>query len=275
MGKFKDLTGQRFGKLTVVKRVENKIVSNSNQYAQWLCKCDCGNEIVATGVYLRTGNIKSCGCSKFYPTYIDLTGQKFGEWTVLKRSDLKTPGKTWWTCKCSCGVVKDVDAALLKNGRSKSCGHLHLTKGNYSKERIYNVWRNMIARCNNPKAAHYDSYDGRGISVCEEWKDFLTFRDWAYANGYDKDAPIKACTIDRIDTTGNYCPENCRWTDWNTQANNRTACKYITIDGVTHDISEWGHIMGISKSTIRGRLKTGWSEKDAIMTPVWGKRKGA
>lgn len=65
MGKFKDLTGQRFGKLTVVKRVENKIVSNSNQYAQWLCKCDCGNEIVATGVYLRTGNIKAVDVASF------------------------------------------------------------------------------------------------------------------------------------------------------------------------------------------------------------------
>lgn len=133
----------------------------------------------------------------------------------------------------------------------------------------------MMARCYKPDAAKYDIYGGRGISVCDEWHDYLTFRNWAYANGYDKDAPSKACTIDRIDSNGNYCPENCRWTDWNTQVNNRRACKYITIDGVTHDLSEWGRIMGISKSTIHGRLNTGWSEKDAIMTPVWGKRKGA
>lgn len=273
--RFIDLTGKKFGKLTVLNQEQDYIQVNGRHRSRQKCVCECGNECIVDGDALRTGNTKSCGCSRHKKWAKDLTGQHFGKLTVLGRSSKYLNQKVYWHCKCDCGNEVDVIGALLTSGRSKSCGCSHITQGGFGKSRLYEVWFAMMSRCTKTENKAYQDYGGRGIKVCDEWKDFLTFRDWAYANGYDKDAPIKACTIDRIDTTGNYCPENCRWTDWNTQANNRTACKYITIDGVTHDISEWGHIMGISKSTIRGRLKTGWSESDAIMTPVWGKRKGA
>ena len=79
----------------------------------------------------------------------------------------------------------------------------------------------MIQRCTNPNNWKYNNYGGRGIKVCDQWRDYAVFRDWALKSGYDKDAPFSQCTIDRIDVDGNYCPENCRWADSKTQNMNK------------------------------------------------------
>ena len=91
-----------------------------------------------------------------------------------------------------------------------------------SSERIYTIYNAMMSRCYNPNVPHYFRYGGRGISVCDEWRNnYYSFREWAYESGYDENAPRGKCTIDRIDDDGNYCPENCRWVDMKVQNNNQ------------------------------------------------------
>ena len=154
----------------------------------------------------------------------------------------------------------------------KSCGCLnvetqnrtHTTHG-LSKERLYHVYYTMKARCNNPKNAIYPRYGGRGIKVCTEWADsFLSFYEWAVNNGYRE-----GLSIDRIDTDGNYEPDNCRWVDSFAQANNKSVNHLMTLNGETHTISEWSKITGISQYVLVQRVnKLGWSDEDALTTPI-------
>lgn len=130
--------------------------------------------------------------------------------------------------------------------------------------RLYSIWRHMKERCNNKNHVAYRGYGGRGISVCDQWKnDFLAFKEWALANGYSADL-----TIDRINNDGNYCPENCRWATPLEQQNNRSANHRITFRGETHSIAEWGRITGISRITIRSRIRCGWTVDDVLTRPV-------
>lgn len=123
MGKFIDLTGQRFGRLLVVKRVENQ-----NKRVCWLCRCDCGNEIVTNTNNLRSGDSQSCGCRNkdiLKQRAIDLTGQRFGRWTVLSRSKNAKRDATTWLCKCDCGTIRAVNSINLRSGTTNSCGCLN------------------------------------------------------------------------------------------------------------------------------------------------------
>lgn len=207
--------------------------------------------------------------------FVDLTGMKFGYLTVIERGKTHiTPNgtkQTIWKCRCACGKNVDVGANTLKSGNTKSCGCLKLemllsrsTKHGCRKEkhtdRLYQIWRGMTARCRNDFR-----YAGRGITVCDDWKDYTTFKVWAYANGYDENAPFGECTIDRIDNNGNYEPSNCRWVNNYKQQQNTRRNRLIEYKGEVKCVSVWAREIGISPDAFYNRLNTGWTI-DEIMT---------
>lgn len=193
---------------------------------------------------------------------IDMVGKRFGRLVVLERSE-NNGNKVMWRCKCDCGKIVDVFGTYLRTGDTKSCGCYasdarknRATKHNMCKSRLYRIWHSMKIRCYNPKNKRYHCYGGKGVSVCEEWKnDFSEFMKWAYENGYDENAPKWECTIDRIDSNGNYCPENCRWATIKEQNNNRTNNTIIFYNGCKKTISQWSEELGIEQDTISARLK--------------------
>ena len=121
----------------------------------------------------------------------------------------------------------------------------------------------MLYRCEKPNHKAYKHYGGRGISVCNEWHEFPSFKKWADENGYDDKK-----SIDRIDVDGNYIPDNCRWTDSKTQMNNRRNTPHYEYNGESLTISEWSQKLGIPRSTILNRLERGWDFKRTIEEPV-------
>lgn len=200
---------------------------------------------------------------------VDKTGMRFGRLVVLGRSNAAYPPV--WRCRCDCGNEVMVIGNSLGVRGTKSCGCLkkdnararaaeHITHGQ-TKTRLYRIWFNMKCRCHKETAPDFHRYGGRGITVCDEWRNgFQPFYDWAMANGYRDDL-----SIDRIDSNGNYCPENCRWEDSKTQNNNTRRNHYVTYNGETLTISQWAERCGISRNTLHSRItKYGWSVERAL-----------
>lgn len=211
-------------------------------------------------------------------SYEDLTGKTFFRLTVVKPVTVNR--RTKWECKCSCGETKIVDGLELINGHVKSCGCLHKdamaerakkskTYG-YTHHRLYACYYRMRHRCENAADGSYKRYGGRGIKVCDEWKnDIMAFINWGLENGYKE-----GLSIDRIDNDGDYSPENCRWADARQQSNNRHTNKYVSYNGETHTVSEWSRIIGISPLTLNARLSSGWNVEDALTISTDERRYG-
>lgn len=188
----------------------------------------------------------------------DLTGQKFGLLTVIGLAETDTR-KTYWVCKCDCGNMKTVRSDSLLCGAIKSCGCIkrkqdeaNLTKNHRHKmsgTRIYSEWQGMKGRCYNKGNARYADWGGRGIEVCEQWRNsFESFYTWAMANGYQDNL-----TIDRIDNNGNYCPENCRWVGQQEQCRNRRSNINLTIGNSTRTLMEWCEIFQVDYANVNAR----------------------
>ena len=122
----------------------------------------------------------------------------------------------------------------------------------------------MKNRCYNPKTHNFQIYGGKGITVCQEWRDdYEAFEKWALCNGY-----TNKLSIDRIDCDKEYSPNNCRWADSRTQANNRTNNTFLTYNGIKRTLSEWSQITGINKGTIGSRIRRKWNIEKILTTPV-------
>lgn len=194
---------------------------------------------------------------------IDIKGQKFGRLTALKKVD---GTKSQWLFMCDCGKEIQLSYSRLLSGQL-SCGCLAkeqrkefartLKTHGDSNTKLYRKYKSMLQRCYNPKSKNYKRYGGRGIIVCDEWKNsYIAFKNWALSTGYDptKDGR-KEQSIDRIDNNGNYCPENCKWSTALEQQKNRDITKLYPYKDKMYSASEFADIFNISnKSFVYRRL---------------------
>lgn len=207
----------------------------------------------------------------------DLKGQTFGYLEVLYDFDKFINGHKihYCHCKCSnCGKEKDIYSSSLTTGSTKSCGcyniehnrELH-TKHGISRHPLSGLWRDIKKRCFNPNCKAYKNYGGRGVVMCDRWKDSLEtfYNDLidSYNEHIEKYDKLNT-TIDRIDVNGNYEPNNVRWATRKEQNNNRRNNHFITYNGETHTIAEWSDITGIEGRKISGRLSRNWDIAKAL-----------
>ena len=175
-----------------------------------------------------------------------------------------------WKIRCKCGNVfvaqpSDSFGRCVECG-AKACGDSlrkhgeSVHHGTQKATRLYNIWLTMRNRCYNPNSKSFTYYGGRGIYVCDQWNDYVAFKNWALSNGYNDNL-----SIDRIDVNGNYCPENCRWVTHREQMRNTRNNHLITYNGETKTMAEWSEIVGIKYHTLKRRLNAyGWSVERAL-----------
>lgn len=192
-------------------------------------------------------------------------GDRYGRLVIIQESS-KRNGYRRFLCKCDCGNKKIIVLNALHYGRSRSCGCLRNEshfKHRQSQSRLYHTWTLMRSRCYNPNDKRYSCYGGRGITICDQWGEFVNFQTWALSHGYSE-----GLSIERINNDGNYEPRNCTWIPLPEQARNRRNNHFISHNGVTKILAEWAKATGLSQSAIRFRLKYGWSVEEALYLPL-------
>lgn len=197
-------------------------------------------------------------------------GDRFGRLVVIGPAK-DVHNKIHYRCLCDCGVEKDVPGYSLLSGDAKSCGCYKnevlrdrvVTHG-LSRTRTYQIWCAMKQRCYDTKSESYGRYGGRGISICERWRE--SFENFLADMGT---CPSKKHSIDRTDTDGNYEPGNCRWATAKVQGNNTRRNVRFEYMGEMKTISEISDIVGIPYRTIYYRIFSyGWTPEKAYSTPV-------
>lgn len=234
----------------------------------------CATQGFLVGIYMTS--IKAL---KYNDSYI---GRKNNMLKVLGFINSKY-GRRWFLCQCDCGNTKIVKPTFWENGTVKSCGCFAKSKKikhSPALDRLRRIYSGMMQRCYNPNAHAYKYYGGRGVSVCDEWKsDRESFVSWSLRNGYSAEL-----TIDRINNDGDYNPNNCRWADRKTQANNQRRENVIppvckpwktwTIDGETKLRKDWCKQYGIGYATVMYRIEhKNMTPKEALTTPTNRKQK--
>jgi len=200
----------------------------------------------------------------------DLSGREFGFLRVVEEAGRTRLGLRLWRCVCVCGRETRRTGGDLKRRPNASCGCQHkrlAAEANRThggcKSPEYNSWCGMKERCNNPKHPRFHDYGGRGISVCQRWREsFAAF----LADMGPK--PTSKHTIEREDNDAGYGPENCRWATRAEQNNNTRSSRLVAHDGRTLTVAQWGEETGIRPGVIWFRLSRGWSAAEALTIPV-------
>jgi hypothetical protein len=204
------------------------------------------------------------------PKAKDYSGLMFGRLTCIQPVEVRRNGHVLYLCRCACGAEIFATSNNLSRGHTSSCGCLQREvtgaanrSHGMSHTKAYGRWCQMIQRCHKPYAPNYDSYGGRGIEVCERWRNSFEafFEDMG-------EAP-DGMWVERIDNDGPYAPWNCEWAHPHKQALNTRKSKHaksLTWNGQTMVLSAWGKALGIDAETIRKRIKAGWPEDRALGT---------
>jgi len=275
-GRAVDLSGQVFGLWTVLRHDPMRSQGARLGNAYWQCQCKCGNIKSIRLRSLQCGDSTSCGCAMPQRQAANLEGDRFGRWTVIKKDTAERFYKSGrkntsalWLCRCDCGSEKLISSNSLLSGFSKSCGCLQSEiaktvnkKHGLYNTRLYRIWLGIKERCLNPKNTGYSCYGGRGILICDEWRDFETFFAWASENGYSD-----SLTIERKDVNGNYCPENCCFISMQEQHLNKTTTVWVEAWGERRRIFEWmqdPRCKATSEALIRNRVYRGIEPERAI-----------
>lgn len=200
--RFIDISGRRFGRLVALERVGRTLAPNGTRRSMWRCQCDCGKESVVKYIALTSGNTRSCGCMEEENRHANM---------------------------------QNAAAQRRKSVSKNFCGNLEAHP-------LYNTWKSMLMRCNNPNVRGYRHYGGRGIEVCERWSGDLGFENFVNDMGDRPDGT----TLDRTNVNGNYEPSNCRWATLTEQANNKTNSVYITVGNKQISAKEFCDALGLN-----------------------------
>lgn len=257
-----DLTGQVFGKLTVLHRDPDP---KKTHPAFWFCQCECGNVKSISSPSLRREKepTRSCGCSK----EVRLEGEVFGRLTVLRLlPELNSHNQRQWECLCECGSVKITTTNCLRSGVTVSCGCHRDRTGTYRRHGLtdmpeYKIWISMKQRCKRDPA-----YLERSITICPEWEN--SFEQFIQDVGV---RPTERHQLDRINPFEGYKKENVRWQEGKANLRNKTSSRMIEFRGEVRCLSEWAEMYGMGRATLRRRLEKGWDVEKAITAPIESK----
>lgn len=198
--------------------------------------------------------------------YSHLVGIKVGKLTPVELFKKKVGrflnsriGMPHFKCKCDCGG--EIELPCNRLGHIKTCGCEKYPKGEKNgfykhgkrNTKLFKIWYGIISRIDNPNSTRFYNYGGRGIKICDEWREFVPFYDWAMANGYREDL-----SIDRIDVNGNYEPANCKWSTTKEQARNTRKTRYITYRGLKKPLIEWMEMFGKDGEKLDNRIYRNW-----------------
>lgn len=187
---------------------------------------------------------------------VQIEGQRFNRFIVLKYLR-NYQNHSIYLCRCDCGIVKEVSGNFLRRGRTKSCGchnrevqkQKTLNK-NHNANKLSSIHHSMMQRCYWVKHPGYKDYGAKGVLVCEEWYQMSLFREWCFNNGWKP-----GLQIDRINTVGNYTPENCRFVTRKQNMNNTRRTRFYTFNEMTGTISQIAEKMGLRYEQVRSKIR--------------------
>jgi len=226
-----------------------------------------GGDLVKDAGSVKVYQYKNPNCFK-----VNLTGKTFARLYVIGLAPT-VKQKAQWLCRCECGKFPVVGARELQRGSTKSCGCLraetsrrHMSGMDRTVDApnrlspLYNIWKAIRDRCNNPRNKGYKNYGGRGISVCDRWDDFTVFLSDV------GERPSPASTLDRINNNGNYEPANVRWASRRQQSRNTRHNRIITVFGESKCQADWEVGSGLP---VDSRRRRGWCDECAVTKPLF------